>query len=304
MNIINLYNGLSKELVWEYVDKGSIKKASIVEQILGETERKKWVWGIGLGMDKKNYCLDFYISSEFDKIFFEKNLKYYGVLFRRRYIKTRGFNDLSILNVSSTLKGGDAVKHYKLKGYGSLGGFLSDKTSNFRLAISNNHVFAYYNSGKKNDSLLRDTDNSKFGGLHKYVSLKKPPLLNYADVAGGWVFDDQKLKWGWKKPNSTAKVVIGQEVYKIGATTGYTEGIVQNPSTNINVNYRNLGNLFFADSIAILGKAGRPFSLAGDSGSFVFTKSHKLIGILFAGDNIYSFVNKISNVENNLGVYL
>jgi hypothetical protein len=97
------------------------------------------------------------------------------------------------------------------------------------------------------------------------------------------------------------------EVYKIGARTGYTEGIIIG-FINHTVDYKgHLGQLNFFNSLNIAGNKGIPFSQPGDSGSLVFSKkSHKVVGLLFAGDNsgTYSFANNFIEVEKQLLIVL
>lgn len=307
MSIEKIFNNLSRELVWEK-HSTRIKKASLTEHILfGDDEIfEEKVYGLGIGIERTSFVLDFYISNDFDYLWLEKNLRQKGVVYKRKYIKTEGFKEFASYTTNPILISGDSVKHQRLRGYGTLGGFMSDITSNYRLAISNNHVFALYNRGKLNDPLLRYKDKSQFGGLYKFINLYKPPFLNTVDAACGWIYDNQGLKWAWKRPKQTSRVLPGMEVYKIGATTGYTEGIIIHTRFSQQVNYKGLGNINFMDCISIRGKIGRPFSAPGDSGSFVFTKSHRVIGMIFAGneDENISFANKITNIENQLGVYI
>lgn len=304
MNIEYIFNSLSKELVWEKTP-AFYKKGSLNEFFLGERELfEEKVYGLGIGYKKKEYTLDFFISSDFDKRPLESIIRQKGVYLHRNYILSEGFFEFS--DSTQKISAGEEVKHIKLSGYGTLGGFMHDKLSESLLAISNNHVFALYNKGKINDSLIRNIDNSQFGKLLRFVDLKKPPNINTVDIAAGIILKDQKIDYGWRKPIGTSNAVNRLEVYKIGAKTGYTEGIITNTNFNLTANYNNLGYLNFTDCLAIRGKNGRVFSAPGDSGSFVFTKNHKLIGIIFAGnerENI-SFANKISNIENELKVYL
>ena len=94
---------------------------------------------------------------------------------------------------------------------------------------------------------------------------------------------------------------IGSRVYKVGRTTGYTEGVVTNIAFRAPIPFPG-GYATFVDQIAVqqtLDNVG-PFSDHGDSGSGVLNDAHELVGLLFAGDNTKSLVNPIALVIDAL----
>ena len=90
-------------------------------------------------------------------------------------------------------------------------------------------------------------------------------------------------------------------VYKMGRTTGLTEGDVVSVAGRSTVGYPG-GTALFVDQIIVAATAdnGGPFSAAGDSGSPVLNGDHELVGLLFAGSPNQTLVNPISYVLNEL----
>jgi hypothetical protein len=99
----------------------------------------------------------------------------------------------------------------------------------------------------------------------------------------------------------TKKVVGSPYVYKIGRTTGYTEGYVSEIRATIDANFAG-GKALFVDQIAIKPTPDNTglFSDKGDSGSPLITDKHKLGGMIFAGAPERSLANKIETVWANL----
>ena len=63
-----------------------------------------------------------------------------------------------------------------------------------------------------------------------------------------------------------------------------------------------MGGLNFIDCIVIRGDNGQPFSLPGDSGSFIFSETNYVVGMVFAGIKDISFGNSISDIIRHLGI--
>jgi len=87
-------------------------------------------------------------------------------------------------------------------------------------------------------------------------------------------------------------------IQKYGRTTKYTEGIITQIDVTVKVDYDGKVALF-RDQIM----AGA-MSRGGDSGSVVLDKENKIIGLLFAGSDTTTIINKIDNVFSALGVGL
>jgi hypothetical protein len=185
---------------------------------------------------------------------------------------------------------------------------------------------------------LSGRDISTFGGvidlevpfgiakLHDYVpvalhgaALPHPPNevdaaiaeLDLPDGTGGRELDELArlpfcgrilgLADDWKWDKSAKKVVGSKYAYKVGRTTGYTEGYVAEINATIDVNFAK-GKALFVNQIAIKATPDNTgmFSAQGDSGSPLLNDRHELAGMIFSGGPTRSLANKISIVKTEL----
>lgn len=98
---------------------------------------------------------------------------------------------------------------------------------------------------------------------------------------------------------------LGMNVRKFGRTTGYTEGEVEQVNVTTQVSYGTNKIAVFSDQVIITtdGTSYDHFSQPGDSGSAVLC-GNKLVGLLFAGSDTVTIVNRIENVFNIFGCSL
>ena len=87
--------------------------------------------------------------------------------------------------------------------------------------------------------------------------------------------------------------------YDGGRTTGLITGEIQQVDVTINVQYGEGQIAQFTDQLM----AGA-MSQGGDSGSAVLDESNHLVGLLFAGSDTTTIMNRIQNVFSALGVSL
>lgn len=113
---------------------------------------------------------------------------------------------------------------------------------------------------------------------------------------------------GYETPKSTtATAYIGQKVQKYGRTTGLTKGRVYAINATVNVDYGASGIARFVGQIMI---SPGGFSAGGDSGSLVVldgkgrnrADDRRPVGLLFAGNPLYTFANPIDLVLTRFGV--
>jgi hypothetical protein len=97
----------------------------------------------------------------------------------------------------------------------------------------------------------------------------------------------------------TAEGVLDMRVKKSGRTTGLTEGTIEQTDVTVKVNFGAGRTAIFADQLI----AG-PMSKGGDSGSVVLTTGNDVVGLLFAGSNTTTIINRIQNVFDLLGITL
>ena len=92
---------------------------------------------------------------------------------------------------------------------------------------------------------------------------------------------------------------LGMAIKKSGRTTGFTTGEIQQVDVSVNVQYGEGQIAQFTDQLM----AGA-MSQGGDSGSAVLDDSNNLVGLLFAGSDTSTIMNRIQNVFSELGVSL
>ena len=121
------------------------------------------------------------------------------------------------------------------------------------------------------------------------AAIAKP--LNDADVK------DEILEIG--QIQGTADATLGMAIKKSGRTTGLTTGTVDQIDVSVNVSYGAAGTALFTDQLM----AGA-MSDGGDSGSAVLSENNQLVGLLFAGSDTTTIINRINNVFQALDLSL
>lgn len=92
---------------------------------------------------------------------------------------------------------------------------------------------------------------------------------------------------------------LGMAIKKMGRTTGLTEGEVLQVDVTVNVQYGALQIAKFKDQIM----AGA-MSAGGDSGSAVLDEKDNIVGLLFAGSEQTTIINRIEHVFSALDLTL
>lgn len=98
---------------------------------------------------------------------------------------------------------------------------------------------------------------------------------------------------------SQAQGELGLSVKKSGRTTGLTQGEITQVDVSVNVQYGPGQVALFTDQLM----AG-PMSQGGDSGSVVLDNDNRLVGLLFAGSDNSTIINRVEHVFSALGVSL
>jgi hypothetical protein len=94
-----------------------------------------------------------------------------------------------------------------------------------------------------------------------------------------------------------SEATLGMKVKKSGRTTGLTDGTIQQIDVTSRVSYGSNKIAIFTDQLL----AGA-MSQGGDSGSAVLDEDNNLLGLLFAGSNTSTVINRIQNVFQALQV--
>ena len=92
---------------------------------------------------------------------------------------------------------------------------------------------------------------------------------------------------------------IGLKVKKSGRTTGTTHFEVSQVDVAVNIDIGDGRIALITDQFAIDAVG---FSAGGDSGSAVLTEDNKIVGLLFAGSEVVTLVNRFKNVKEVLSL--
>lgn len=124
--------------------------------------------------------------------------------------------------------------------------------------------------------------------------------INKADCAVSLPVDETDLLeeiLGIGKPAGFAEAYIADAIKKSGATSELNHGTVLDTEGASRVSYGGRGTALYDDQIVTTAIAS-----PGDSGSLVFNEKNEIVGALFAGNDSFTIVNKISNVLEALGL--
>ncbi|MFI5459097.1 MAG: hypothetical protein ACHRXM_27020 [Isosphaerales bacterium] len=195
------------------------------------------------------------------------------------------------------LRIGSSIGHYKITA-GTLGGFVRSRYDGSVLILSNNHVLANENKGKKGEPILQpgihdggiDPDD-KAGELLRFVRLKREGAnlvdCAVATIEPGITFDPRTIT-GVGKLAGLGDAILTEDdaVSKVGRTTGKTEGRVTAFELDDVIVRFDRGLLCFNGQIEIEGADdGPPFSLGGDSGALIVGADLCAVALLFAGSD-------------------
>jgi len=218
---------------------------------------------------------------------------------------------------------------------GTLGFFVRDEAGLVYL-VSNNHVIANENDARKGNAIvqpgtldLTDTelelmnsmdrlrDRLRIAKLSAWVDIVFPTsnsvAFNDVDCAIAEVDQERRsvteiarvgmggvsrgLGPRFRIDAESGRVVGSPRVYKVGRTTGWTEGEVVALDVMVDVEY-GAGVARFRNQLAIRPTQDNsgPFSAAGDSGSGIYNAEHKLVALLFAGSTTRTLANPAGSV--------
>ena len=118
-----------------------------------------------------------------------------------------------------------------------------------------------------------------------------------AEPREGGDVDDAIFEIG--EVTGTARADLGTVVQKSGRTTGLTRGEVLQVDVTVDVQY-GFGRIARFEDQLLAG----PMSQGGDSGSAVLDSERRLVGLLFAGSQTTTILNRIEHVFEALSLEL
>ena len=181
---------------------------------------------------------------------------------------------------------------------GTIGAFV--KRGNRTYLLSNNHVLANEGLAKAGDRILQRAvydggkqPSERVARLRFWIKLKTAGT-NLADAAIAEIDEGVRCELSRLRGlvNGKDRKLVGlgpgfvdekEAMFKLGRTTGPTEGrVTAFDMDNVIVNY-DTGNLRFDNQIEIEGAGSRGFSDGGDSGSMIVNARMEAVALLFAG---------------------
>ena len=192
---------------------------------------------------------------------------------------------------------------------GTFTGTVRDVNTGQKVGLSNDHVLLGANWGTKSgyvDNPVYQPGVADGGGpadtigkTVRGIPVELTPAENLVDAAifkptDPSLLSDEIQDLGF--PGHAVDPVVGKRGRKSGRTTGLTESTIESIGATIDV--AGEGTARFTDQIIF-----RP-SLAqgGDSGSIVLDDNGNVFGIVFAGSDEITAVNRSKNLENLLGI--
>lgn len=195
--------------------------------------------------------------------------------------------------------GGASIGHFKITA-GTLGCLVKDKKTGKTLILSNNHVLADSNQGKKGDAILQPgaadggkNPKDKIAELKRWIEINFGKKANMADAAVALPLSERDVSPEISSigvPKKTAKGKIGLIVQKTGRTTDHTLGEIKDINATVKVDYDGKIALF-RDQIMTSA-----MSQGGDSGSVILDQKRRAVGLLFAGSDLVTICNPIQDV--------
>jgi len=203
--------------------------------------------------------------------------------------------------------GGVSIGHYKITA-GTLGCLVRDKISDQTFILSNNHVLANPNKAKRGNAILQPGpyDGGKkpkdiIAYLERWIEIRFNNEANLVDAALARPKEYKLVKTEIMEidiPQGITKAKLGMLIQKSGRTTGHTVGKIKDISATVKVNYDDKVALFRNQILTT------NISQGGDSGSLVLDMKAKAVGLLFAGSEVVTIVNPISEVLRALDIEL
>ena len=143
---------------------------------------------------------------------------------------------------------------------------------------------------------------SLVGSSHRLSAFQQDPATNLVDAAiakptSADLVEKRILEIG--EPQGVGEGTLGLPIRKSGRTTGLTSGEITQVDVTVQVSYGSGKTVTFSDQLM----AGE-MSSGGDSGSAVLDENGRVIGLLFAGSETTTVINRIQNVLTALDVSL
>lgn len=139
------------------------------------------------------------------------------------------------------------------------------------------------------------------GSQHRLQAVRQAPAINQVDCAIARVLSPDLVRYDILNigiPKGMREATLGMSVQKMGRTTGYTRGRIQQIDVTVQVDYNGRKAIFEGQFMA------EGMSAGGDSGSLVLDEEGYAVGLLFAGSELATLINPIQLVLQALNIEL
>ena len=138
------------------------------------------------------------------------------------------------------------------------------------------------------------------GSRHRLEAFQENPATNLVDAAiarplSADLVEKRILEIG--EPHGVGEGTLGLKIRKSGRTTGLTSGEITQVDVTAQVSYGLFKTATFTDQLMAGAMSG-----GGDSGSAVLDEGGRVVGLLFAGSDSTTMINRIQNVVQALNV--
>jgi len=174
-----------------------------------------------------------------------------------------------------------------------------------KMILSNNHVLAATNTGKKGDDIFQPRKGENIAKLHSFVPIiQSPEGKNKVDCALAEPNEEGDITPGiiigktyepYFIPQGVMDASPNQKVKKCGAMSGYTTGTVSTTDTSLSCWYGDKEYLF--EDLIVASK----MCSSGDSGSLLMDEgTNKAVGLILGGSSTSCIACKIQTVLSEL----
>jgi hypothetical protein len=193
------------------------------------------------------------------------------------------------------LKIGSSLGHHAISA-GTLGFFATHRPTGQLVIVSNNHVLANEDRASPGDAILQPASEDRGRPPADTVatlfrSWRLSPTGNTIDAAIAALVPHTAFDaTGFGTSGSLVglrddPLEPGEEVMKVGRTTGATRGVVTAVEVDGYQFSYDTGMLGFDGQTEIVGVDDKPFSAGGDSGSLITDLDGRACGLLFGGSS-------------------
>lgn len=169
---------------------------------------------------------------------------------------------------------------------GTLGAVVEDDEGR-RYLLSNNHVLANINQNPIGHPILGSDMRTEIAALSAFVVLDVNGP-NEVDAALAELDVPSAVRTALRSPtgplsdSTPTMAILGNEVGKRGAGSGFTSGMIQSPLASKRIEDDQGDSLLIVDAI-VIEDADEPFSVGGDSGSLIVDQQTKQAVALLIG---------------------